>query len=666
MTSKFTFPRQARQRSMRIRSAVLVLPMLFWMTTCFCVTGNAENRTLLERAADSAIQRWPEGQSVQDGSTARWTYDLGTLLGGMDALWYDTADGAYYGYIKRSMDALVAPDGSIPAYHSQEHSLDNLLLGRQLLLLYRVTRQEKYYRAASLLRQQIASQPRNTAGGFWHKQIYPDQMWLDGLYMAEPFYAEYASVFQEPQDFADITKQFVLVEEHARDPKTGLFFHAWDASRKQGWADKTTGLSSIFWARGMGWYMMALADTLPYYPKDDPGRARLLAIFNRMAAAMARYQDRQTGLWYQVIDRPRGKGNYLESSAACMFTYALAKGARLGYLPAPFAANAARAWQGITSHFIQEGMDGAVNVTGTVKSIGLGGVPYRDGSYSYYVSAPVASNDQRGVGAFLLAGSEMRMAPVAGLGRGKRVMVDAWFNSQQRVNAAGQTEFFHYKWSDFSNDGFSLFGHIFRSYGVATETLYSAPTVEKLKDAQFYIIASPDIPIKNPRPHYVQPEDAEQVARWVKQGGVLLLMENDPANADIDHLDQIADRFGIHFNEVLSHHVAGHDRAPGRIFVQGKGPLFHSPHLLYMKDTCTISLKGAAVPLVQDQGAILMASAKYGKGTVFAVADPWVYNEYTDGRNLPPEYENFAGGMELGRWLLQQVPRGPAHSLDSQ
>jgi unsaturated rhamnogalacturonyl hydrolase len=237
-----------------------------------------------------------------------------------------------------------------------------------------------------------------------------------------------------------------------------------------------------------------------------------------------------------------------------------------------------------------------------------------------------------------------------------RVVVDGWFNSQQRTNAAGKQEYFHYKWDDVSNSGFFLFGQVFRGFGVATDTLYSAPTAANLKGAQFYIIVSPDIPSKNPQPHYVQPEDARQVAEWVKAGGVLVLMANDPANGEIDHLDLIADVFGIHFNPVLSHHVIGKDHDTGRIPVAGGGPLFHYPHTLFMKDTCTISVKGPAASLLEDRGDILMASAKYGKGTVFAVADPWIYNEYTNGQNLPPEYDNLGGAVELVNWLVKQVP----------
>ncbi len=238
--------------------------------------------------------------------------------------------------------------------------------------------------------------------------------------------------------------------------------------------------------------------------------------------------------------------------------------------------------------------------------------------------------------------------------RGQTVMLDAWFNSQQRKNAAGQVEYFHYKWNDTTNSGFSLLGEIFKSDGVTLDTLYTAPTLDNLKHAQYYIIVSPDIPVKNPNPHYVRPEDAEQVAEWVKQGGVLVLMDNDPANADIEHLDLIADRFGIHFNSVLSHHVVEPDYSSGQIHVSGGGPLFHDPHTLYMKDTCTIKVKAPAKSLLEDNGDIMIATSKYGKGTVVAVVDPWLYNEYTDPHKNPPQQDNYAAGKEFVRWLLEQ------------
>ena len=212
----------------------------------------------------------------------------------------------------------------------------------------------------------------------------------------------------------------------------------------------------------MGWYMMALVDTLPYYPANDPGRAELLTFLRRTAKAVVQYQDPKSGLWYQVLNKSKAPGNYLESSASCMFTYALAKGVRLGYLPVSYEQNAERAWRGIQTHFLKIAPDGGITLTSTVQSIGLGGRPYRDGSYHYYVSSPVVSNDPKGIGALLLAANEMEIRKDVLLGRGQTALLDGWYNSQKRPNAAGQMVEFHYKWNDLSNEGYSIFGHIFR------------------------------------------------------------------------------------------------------------------------------------------------------------------------------------------------------------
>jgi len=619
--------------------------------------ASAEERPWSERAANAAIERWPEGRFVPPGERWVWNYELGTLLEGMDALWLNTADPHYFNYIKTSVDQFVGPDGSIPTLNVDEYQLDSILMGRQLLLLYGVTRDPRYAKAATLLYQQLAHQPRTMSGGFWHKQRYPNQMWLDGLYMAEPFYAEYASTFHQPDAFGDITHQFALIDQHARDAKTGLLYHGWDESKQERWADKATGVSSQFWARGMGWTMMALVDTIPYYPERDAGRKELLAQLVRDAAAVTRYQDGQTGLWYQVLDKAGAKGNFLEASASGMFAYALAKGVRLGYLPPSYLANAERGYKGILGHFIEAGARNPVSLTGTVKVGGLGGDPYRDGSYSYYIGEKTVTDDPKGVGAFLLASAEMENSQTAKLGRGDTVLVDAWFNSQKRPDAYGQQDYFHYKWSDQSNEGYSLLGHILRNFGAETKTLYTAPTVSALGNAQVYIIASPDTVAKNPNPHYVEPEDGEQIAEWVKGGGVLVILANDPANTDLEHFNLIADHFGIHFNSVLRKHVVGDSHELGMLKVPGGGPIFHTPHTLFMKDVCNISVRSPAVSAFEDDEGILMATAKYGKGTVFATVDPWLYNEYTDGRKLPAGYDNFAAGKELVQWILAQIPR---------
>jgi unsaturated rhamnogalacturonyl hydrolase len=480
-------------------------------------------------------------------------------------------------------------------------------------------------------------------------------MWLDGLYMAQPFRAEYAHIAHRDEDFTDITHQFALIEEHARDAKTGLIYHGWDESKQQRWANKQTGDSPEFWGRAMGWYMMALVDTIPYYPDNDPGKKQLIGYLQRDAAALVKYQDASNGLWYEVLDKGNAKGNYVESSASSMFVYALAKGVRRGYLPESFLANAEHGYQGILKKFIKTDGDD-VSVTGTVSVGGLGGEPYRDGTYAYYLSEKVVTNDPKGVGPFLLAASEMENAQNAKLGRGQTVLMDGWFNAQKRTDAFGNQVLFHYKWDTQDEPGYSLVGHIFRNFGAETKELDAEPTADNLKGAQVYMIVSPDNLAKNPHPNYANSKDAEQIARWVKSGGVLAIMENDTSFADLDHFNVIAEKFGMHFNSVLRKHVIGSNWEQGKIALDGSGPIFHQPHTIYVKDVCTISAKSPATPVLKEGDDIFMATAKYGKGTVFAVVDPWLYNEYTDGRKLPAEYQNYAAGVEFVRWLLQQAP----------
>ncbi len=551
--------------------------------------------------AATVLQQWPVSTHDQ------WAYEEGTLLDGIAAEWHTTANGDDFAYIKAAVDKYVTADGTITGYKASGHTLDDIEMGRATLLVYRVTQQDKYAKAAKFLEDQLALQPRAASGGYWHKQIYPNQMWLDGAYMAEPFRTAYAATFQQPADFDDIAKQLLLMDAHMRDEKTGLLRHGWDESKSMPWADKTTGLSPEVWARAMGWYEMALVDVLDWFPKDHPQRAALVAALNRTMAAVVKAQDPQSGLWWQVMSRPphngpgmarqpdgsirlgvehSAGGNYLEASASCMFTYALAKGVRMGYLPAADEAAAKHAWDGIQKHFITTNPDGNLTLHGTVKVGGLGGTPYRSGTFDYYIGEPVVDQDAKGVGAFLLAGSEMEQASDAPLAPKKTgllpsskdyrsgeqptthritALIDAWFSSQTRKNAFGQTELFHYKWSDDSNSGYSFFGRAFRHYGATLATLPEAPTTAALAKAQVYIIASPDIPSKNPNPHYMDKASGDAIEAWVKAGGVLLLFSNDRDNTEFEHFNTLSDRFGMHFNPVLSHHVIEPDHSTGEV-----------------------------------------------------------------------------------------------------
>src|SRR5215469_7550620 len=253
--------------------------------------------------AATVIKMWPTGAVLTTVHPGVWGYEEGVLLDGMAAEWHSTADGQDFKYVKDAVDKYVTVDGAITGYKADEHTLDDIEMGRAVMLVYRVTQQAKYYKAAKFLHDQLAVQPRTASGGYWHKQIYPNQMWLDGAYMAEPFRAAYAATFQQPKDFDDIAKQLLLMDEHMRDPKTGLLRHGWDESKRMDWADKTTGLSPEAWARAMGWYCMALVDVLDWFPEDHPQRKELIASLNRVAEAAIRYQDKVTGLWWQVLDK---------------------------------------------------------------------------------------------------------------------------------------------------------------------------------------------------------------------------------------------------------------------------------------------------------------------------------------------------------------------------
>jgi unsaturated rhamnogalacturonyl hydrolase len=581
-------------------------------------------------------------------------YEEGVLLDGFAAEWQATGRGIYLAYIQASVDQYIAADGTIAGYKPEAHTLDDIEMGRATLLLYRVTQQAKYAKAAQFLHDQLARQPRTPSGGYWHKQIYPNQMWLDGAYMAEPFRAMYAATFQQPQDFDDIAKQLLLMAGHMRDPGTGLLRHGWDESKSMPWADKTTGLSPEAWARAMGWYCMALVDVLDWFPKDHPQRAALIAVLDRTIAAVIQVQDPATGLWWQVLTHAKDPGNYLEASASCMFTYALAKGVRMGYLPQADEASAKRAWAGIQRQFVTTSPDSSLVLHGTVKVGGLGGTPYRAGDYNYYIHEPVVDNDLKGVGAFLLAGSEIEQASTQSLGQGRTALVDAWFNSQTRKNALGQTELFHYKWDDDSYNGYSLFGRAFERYGASLATLPSPPTRASLAQAQIYIVASPDIAAKNPNPHFMDAASAGAIEDWVKAGGVLLLFSNDRDNTEFTHFNTLGDRFGIHFNPVLSHHVVGEDHAAGEVVIPPGTGIFGAGFTAYMKDTCSIAVSGPARALVTDHGDIMIAVSRVGKGVVLGVVDPWFYNEYADGRKLS-QYHGFEAAQDVAAWAIQQA-----------
>ncbi len=608
-----------------------------------------KTQTLSARLADTAMNRIWVDDGNPAGIPAKWTYEQGVQLKAVEQVWYATGDPKYFNFIKSGMDFWYDESGNLKGYDLDEYNIDHVTPGRALMTLYRVTNDEKYKKSVELIRSQLKTHPRTKEGGFWHKQIYPNQMWLDGLYMGEPFYAEYSQVFAE-DNWNDIANQFVWMETHARDKKTGLLYHGWDESKQQKWANQTTGLSPHVWGRAMGWLAMALVDVLDVFPVNHPRRAELVAILQREAEAITKYQDKKTGVWYDIVDLPERPKNYIESSASAMFVYSIAKGVRQGNLPEKYLDTARKGWAGIVKEFIKEMPHGNLNWEGTVSVSGLGGKPYRDGSFDYYMSEKLRTNDAKGLGPAIMAAVEMESLERGRVGAGKVVLLDDYFNHEIRKD----NSVWHYKWNELNHPGFYAFGEQFKSYGATLDTLSAPPNAANLKNASVYIIVDPDTEKETPKPNFIAPADAKNIADWVKKGGVLVLMGNDLGNAEFDNWNVLAAQFGIEFNKDSKNRVVNDQYEQGRINVPEGNPIFKTARELYLKEVSTLKLSGSAQSVLDWNGDKIMAVAKHGKGTVFALGDPWLYNEYVDGRKMNGLFQNQKAARELSFWLLSQ------------
>jgi unsaturated rhamnogalacturonyl hydrolase len=632
---------------MRVTKIITVLICGFVMAASIA----GQSRPISELLADTAMNRiWVDDRN-QPGIPRSWTYEQGVIHKAIDAMWYATGDAKYFNHIQKGMDYWIDEKGNHKDYHLDEYNIDHVTPGLSILMLYRATGNPKYKAIADLLRSQLKTQPRTSEGGFWHKKIYPNQMWLDGLYMGEPFYAEYSLIFDE-DNWNDIANQFVWMEKHARDEKAGLLYHAWDESKQQKWADKTTGRSPHFWGRAMGWYAMGLIDVLEYFPKDHPRRAELISILNRSAAAIEKVQDRQSGVWWDILDLPTRKGNYHESSSSAMFVYAIARGVRERYLPEKYMKIAAKGWAGIKKEFVKVNAQFQADWEGTVSVSGLGGNPYRDGSFEYYMSEKLRTNDAKGLGPAIRAALEMEAYERGWFGRGKTVYLDDYFNHEIRKGKLGKDEVFHYKLDERLDSGYSFFMNTFRTAGAKAEQLSAAPTAANLANAGLYIIVDPDTDRETTNPKYVESEHVKAIADWVRKGGVLVLFGNDGPNCELDHFNELSRVFGIRFNKDSKYKVVNNDYSMGKVMVPPSNPIFPNVNQIYVKEISTLTLTKPATSILTVAGDNIMAVSRYGKGTVFVIGDPWLYNEYTDGRRLPTEFQNFEAAKELSRWLL--------------
>ena len=377
---------------------------------CLLAACSPREESLLVRTVQSELQRCPTAAEL-DGLQGRlkWNYTTGLELKAfLDCSYMDELLPVRE-YVRDWYEAIIDSTGAIGGgYKEANYSLDHICPGWTLLKLVKSYPEEKYFKAIEQLYRQLKAQPRNAEGGFWHKQIYPDQMWLDGLYMAMPFYAEYTRDYVADSlrsgHYEDIVHQFSLAYEHCYDPANGLLRHAWDASHRMFWCDPQTGQSAHAWGRALGWYCMALVEVIDILDQDSRFEDKTLpSILSSVFASLLKVADPETGLWYQVIDCPGREGNYLEATCNAMFAYAMLKGVRLGVLDGVDEKMACQTYEQMVKTFVTVDDAGVVDLNECCAVAGLGGKQMRSGKYDYYVNETIVKNDPKGMGPLIWA-----------------------------------------------------------------------------------------------------------------------------------------------------------------------------------------------------------------------------------------------------------------------
>lgn len=393
---KFQISNSLKKISARRKHLILAGLLLFTLSSC----GTSR---LSRWMADSEMKRNPTAAQVDFQKAPKWNYSTGLELMAIYKLGETSGIEKYKAYAKSYIDTLVNEKGIINGYTLTNYNIDQVNSGKLVFLLYSQDPSQRLKNVLDTLRSQMKTHPRTSEGSFWHKKIYPNQVWLDGLYMAGPFLTEYAKTFNEPALYDDVTHQIIQVNALMRDSATGLFYHGWDESRKQKWSDPKTGLSPNFWSRSMGWYMMSIVDVLDFLPLNHPDREKLIDILKNFMADIQKYRDPESGMWYQVTDQGKREGNYVESSGSAMFLYTMVKAAQKGYIDAKYIKTGRKGYDQFVKKFIKQNEDGTISVTNCCEVAGLGGSGrYRDGSFSYYIGEPIRDNDAKTVGPFIL------------------------------------------------------------------------------------------------------------------------------------------------------------------------------------------------------------------------------------------------------------------------
>jgi unsaturated rhamnogalacturonyl hydrolase len=396
---------------MKITSTSTFTLTLFLLILFSSCTGQSTNRksgaTDLKwsvKMANSVITR-SDSLIYYVDRNPKWAYDVAFLGMAIDRL--GKTDVRYSKYMEEWVNYFVKPDGSVIDYRMKEYNLDRIFPGRNVITVYKRNPDPRYKTALDNFIEQLKTQPKTNSGGYWHKNIYPWQMWLDGIFMASTYMAQYAKEFNAPEWFDVATAQTKMIYEKTVDPQSGLLMHAWDESHTQKWCDPATGKSHWPWSRATGWYILAIEDILEYLPENHPDRAALVDILQKTCEALLKVRDPKTGIWYQVLNQGGREGNYLEGSGSAMYTYAFARGVHKGYLDKKYLGIAENAFEGIIKELITVDEKGFVTFHNICGGCGLGGTPYRDGSYEYYVNEKRFDNDTKGVAPFIMAALEL-------------------------------------------------------------------------------------------------------------------------------------------------------------------------------------------------------------------------------------------------------------------
>ena len=391
-----------------------LLGLLIIPTLNSCTSKVAEPEPYSVRMVRSEIARNPDCVTIDYNTQLKWNYTHGLLMQSMLMAAQQYPELAEVGdpYVRHYVDTIIHKDGRIERYKLSNYTLDHINAGKMLIMAYDKWPEPQMRLALDTLYLQLQSHPRVSEGGFWHKKAYPWQMWLDGIYMEAPYYAEYAKRFLTGEDqqkaYDDVVNQFMVVARHTYDPANGLYRHAWDEKHEQKWADPETGQAPHVWGRALGWYTMAMVDVLGFLPADYSGRDSIISLLQPLCEKLLTYQQPSMA-WQQVIDQTGREGNYDEASCTAMFAYTFMKGALLGVLPAEYWEKGYKTWEGLNKNFICEDVDGQGNPTGTISLTricgvaGLGGTPYRSGDYDYYINEIIRDNDPKGVGPYIMA-----------------------------------------------------------------------------------------------------------------------------------------------------------------------------------------------------------------------------------------------------------------------